>query len=189
MNNSLSLSTDPYPLLLDQAISSAGLYNSLVSGFSELGTVYPLTFLHCLTAKFSHLLNKKPVKYRTFAQYMQQKSMESLTARFHGWLLHENMLASHFASCGAILHPRVLRVSPDLQYLFWNFSTRAHQSLRLSVLHHHPLWHWSPHHQQTHNSNTGKSLGKKGSFIAFSAMLFLSAFWWSLMMWRERWTS
>lgn len=176
MNAPLSLSTDPYPLLLYQAnVSSAGSYNSLLSGSSELGSVYPLSSI--AQGKAFLPIVEKPLKY-TFAQYMQKKKPQDVFPVFHCKVSLTIFSQKHAGQPFCILwfHSWVLRVGPDLQNVFWYFSAHAQPCLRFSPLQLHLLWCWSSHHQQTHSSYTIQALQQERQLHShFSSMLFLLA--------------
>lgn len=156
-----------------------------MSGSSESGSVYPLSsmapqqgFLACCT---------KPREIHICTTYAEKNPTDASLQGFT-----DEFSTSHAVQpfCIFWFHPWVMRVGPDLQNLFWYFSAYAHPCLRLSSIQLHPLWFWSPHHQQTHSSYTIQALGQVRQIHSlFSSMLFLLALWWGLRRWGERWES
>lgn len=158
----------PFPLVLIHCfrirpISLQQAYKILV-GFSLS------IFLHC-TGFLAFV--QKTVKY-TFVQYMHKKEKlnqptGALTARFHWWLLHRKMLASHSASCGSV------QGCWDLQSQCWNFSAHSQPCLKVSSLKLHPLWCWPSHHHQTTALAPHGAWDKQSRYIAIFPPC--SSFW------------
>lgn len=172
MNAPLPLSTGPYPLRLDQAsASSAGSYHSLVAGSSELDSAYPL-FL-CPTARFSCLLYKNPWNTHLHNK-CRKKPKPTGYCKVSMMTFAQKDAGQSF--CILCFHPQVLRVGPDLQNLFWCSSANAQPCLSLSSLQLHPLWCWSPYHQQTDSSYTVQALGQACFIVFFPPCSFFKIF-------------